>query len=110
MFSVSIICHSKIKELSDGNKNWKYIQTNYSSMGPTNFELYVMEIKLWVIKSENPNSHFFEIFKITDINLYFPQKKKKKLKRDKFIQIRATWEQMGNYEDIIATCCKSGLD
>ena len=76
----------------------------------TNFELWVMKTELQVIEIENPNNPFFEIFKITDINLYFPQQKNKQIKRDKFIQIRATWEQMGNYEDIITTCCKLGLD
>ena len=76
----------------------------------TNFELWVMKTELQVIEIENPNNPFFEIFKITDINFYFSQQKNKQIKRDKFIQIRATWEQMGNYEDIIATCCKSGLD
>ena len=63
-----------------------------------------------MIEIENPNNSFFEIFKITDINFYFSQQKNKQIKRDKFIQIRATWEQMGNYEDIITTCCKLGLD
>ena len=63
-----------------------------------------------MIEIENPNNPFFEIFKITDINFYFSQQKNKQIKRDKFIQIRATWEQMGNYEDIITTCCKLGLD
>ena len=76
----------------------------------TNFELWVMKTELQVIKIENPNNPFFEIFKITDINFYFSQQKNKQIKRDKFIQIRATWEQMGNYEDIITTCCKLGLD
>ena len=76
----------------------------------TNFELWVMKTELQVIEIENPNNPFFEIFKITDINFYFSQQKNKQIKRDKFIQIRATWEQMGNYEDIITTCCKLGLD
>ena len=76
----------------------------------TNFELQVMKTELQVIEIENPNNPFFEIFKITDINFYFSQQKNKQIKRDKFIQIRATWEQMGNYEDIITTCCKLGLD
>ena len=76
----------------------------------TNFELWVMKTELQVIEIENPNNSFFEIFKITDINFYFSQQKNKQIKRDKFIQIRATWEQMGNYEDIITTCCKLGLD
>ena len=45
VFSVSITHHLKIKELSDGNK----IQTNFSAMGPTIFEL-------WVMETVNPNS------------------------------------------------------
>ena len=46
--------YSKIKELSDGNKNWKQIQT---AVGPTNFELCMMETELWVMensKSKQP--------------------------------------------------------
>ena len=43
MFLVSIIHHSKIRELSDGNKTWKHIQTRFLSVGPTIFELWVME-------------------------------------------------------------------
>ena len=43
MFLVSITHHSKIRELSDGNKNWKQCQTDFSAVGPTYFELWVME-------------------------------------------------------------------
>ena len=55
MFLVFITHHSKIKELSDGNKNWKHIQTLYLTVRPTNFELWVMETELWVMEIENPN-------------------------------------------------------
>ena len=56
MFSVSITHHSKIRELSDGNKNWKQCQTDFSAMGPTYFELWVIETELWVMETQNPNS------------------------------------------------------
>ena len=32
------------------------IQTDFSAIGPTIFELWVMEIELWVMKTKNPNS------------------------------------------------------
>ena len=35
-----------------GNKN----QTDFSTMGPTIFELWVMETELWIIETANPNS------------------------------------------------------
>ena len=54
--SVSITHHSKIRELSNWNKNWKHIQTHYSAMGPTSFDLWVMETELSVMEIENPNS------------------------------------------------------
>ena len=49
MFSVFITHHSKIRELNDGNKN----QTDFSAMGPTYFELWVMEIELWTMETQN---------------------------------------------------------
>ena len=48
VFSVSITHHSEIRELSDGNKN----QTDFSTMGPTIFEL-------WVIEIINPNNPLY---------------------------------------------------
>ena len=54
MFLVSITHHSKIKKLSNENKNWKHIQTNYSAMGPTSFELWTIKTKLWMMKTANP--------------------------------------------------------
>ena len=44
MFLVFITHHSKIRELSDGNKNWKQCQTDFSAVGPTYF---------WVMGDEN---------------------------------------------------------
>ena len=54
MFSVSITYHSKIRELSNGNKTWKQIQTSFLSVGPTIFELWVMETELWVMETQKP--------------------------------------------------------
>ena len=48
--------HSKIRELSDGNKNWKQIQTTSSAVGPTSFELWVMKTEWWWWKTTNPNN------------------------------------------------------
>ena len=33
------VLETKIRELSDGNKNWKQYQTHFSVVGPTIFEL-----------------------------------------------------------------------
>ena len=52
MFLVSITHHSKLRELSDGNKN----QTDFSAMGPTYFELWVMETKLWAMETQKSNN------------------------------------------------------
>ena len=41
-----------LMETKIGNKN----QTNFSTMGPTIFELWVMETELWVMETTNPNS------------------------------------------------------
>ena len=38
-------------ETKTGNKN----QTDFSAMGPTIFELWVMETELWVMEATNPN-------------------------------------------------------
>ena len=69
--------YSKIRELNDGNKNWKQIQTNQTNVGPTNFELWVMETELWVMensKSKQPLylTHLWHIFllKISTHYLY----------------------------------------
>ena len=51
MFLVSITHHSKIRELSDENKNWKQIQTNQTAVGSTSFELWVMKTKWWVMEN-----------------------------------------------------------
>ena len=56
MFSVSVTHHSKIRELSDGNKNRKQIQIGFFFVGPTYFELWVMETELWVMKTANLNT------------------------------------------------------
>ena len=56
VFSVSITHHSKIKELSDGNKNRKQIQTDFFFVKPTYFELWMMETKLWIMEIANPNT------------------------------------------------------
>ena len=39
-------------ETKTGNKN----QTNFSIVGPTYFELWVIETELWVMKITNSNS------------------------------------------------------
>ena len=31
-------------------------QTDFSAMGPTIIELWVMETELWVMKTQNPNT------------------------------------------------------
>ena len=55
--------HSKIKE--DGNKNWKHPQTNHLAMGPTYFEL-------WVMETENPNhpqvNNFLKVLNLSYIS------------------------------------------
>ena len=57
MFSVSITHHSKIRELSDGNRVM-VVPNRLLVMGPTIFELQVMETKLWVIETENSQNVF----------------------------------------------------
>ena len=55
MFSVSITHHSKIRELSDGNRVMDF-PNNLFAMGPTIFELRVMETENWVMETGHPNS------------------------------------------------------
>ena len=69
----------KIKELSDGNKNWKHPQTHFSAVGPTIFELWVMKIELWVMEIQKPNSPLLfrflaDNFEYTLPSLFFGQK------------------------------------
>ena len=45
-------------ETKTGNK----IQMDFSVMGPTIFELWVMETELWVMKTANSNSFFVSKF------------------------------------------------
>ena len=52
MFLVFITHHSKIRELSYGNKN----QTHFSVVGPTIFELWMIETELWAMETTNPNN------------------------------------------------------
>ena len=42
-------------ETKTGNRVMK-IQMDFSAMGPTIFELWVMETELWLMETENPNS------------------------------------------------------
>ena len=55
MFSVSITHHSKIRELSDGNRVM-VVPNRLLAMSPTIFELRVMETKLWVMEIDDPNT------------------------------------------------------
>ena len=55
MFSVSITHHSKIRELSDGNRDM-VMPNGLLVMGPTIFELRIMETKLWVMEIDDPNT------------------------------------------------------
>ena len=55
MFSVSITHHSKIRELSDGNRVM-VVPNGLLAMGPTIFELWVMETELWVMEIYDPNT------------------------------------------------------
>ena len=45
--------------MSDENKNWKQCQTHFSTVGPTYFELWVIETKLWMMEIENPNNPLY---------------------------------------------------
>ena len=64
VFLISITHNSKIRELSDGNRVmktelWKqsyYLPNNLFAMGPTIFELWVMETENWVMEFVNPNT------------------------------------------------------
>ena len=56
LFSVSITHNLKIRELSDGTELWKqsyHLPNNLFDIGPTIFELWVMETENWVIKKGN---------------------------------------------------------
>ena len=64
LFSVSITHNSKIRELSDGNRVIVW-PNNLFTMGPTIFELWVMETKNWVIKFGWPNSLLITEFKMS---------------------------------------------
>ena len=55
VFSVSITHNSKIRELSDGNRVMDF-PNNLFAMGPTIFELRVMETENWVMETGHPNS------------------------------------------------------
>ena len=56
-------------ETITGNK----IQTSLSVMGPTIFELWVMEIELWVMETWNPNTPLvFEAFKLAVFESLLP--------------------------------------
>ena len=54
MFSVSITHHSKIRELSNGNRVI-VVPNGFLDMGPTIFELWVMKTELWLMEIDNPN-------------------------------------------------------
>ena len=47
MFSVSITHHSKIRELSDGNKNWKQIQTEFFFFFFT-YDPHILSYEWWI--------------------------------------------------------------
>ena len=56
LFSVSITHNLKIRELSDETELWKqsyHLPNNLFDIGPTIFELWVMETENWVIKKGN---------------------------------------------------------
>ena len=51
LFSVSITHNSKIRELGNGNRVTDF-PNNLFAMGPTIFELWVMETEIWVMETE----------------------------------------------------------
>ena len=55
VFLVSITHNSKIRELSDGNRVMDF-PNNLFAMGPTIFELWVMETEIWVMEIAKPNT------------------------------------------------------
>ena len=71
MFSVSITHNSKIRELNDGNRvmNFPY---NLFAIGPTIFELWVMEIEIWVMEIAKPNTPLVFFFLKKKFRKYFP--------------------------------------
>ena len=57
MFSVSITHHSKIRKLSDGNKNWKHSYENPNELLSYEFHYFwVMSYENRVISYENSKS------------------------------------------------------
>ena len=67
LFLVSITYNSKIRELSDGNRVI-VCQTNLFVIGPTIFELWVMEIENWVTEIGKPNNPLFTLFGLIELN------------------------------------------
>ena len=55
VFLVSITHNSKIRELSDINRVTDF-PNNLFAMGPTIFELRVMETEIWVMEIAKPNT------------------------------------------------------
>ena len=55
VFSIFITHNSKIKKLSDENRVMDF-SNNLFAMGPTIFELRVMETKIWVMEITKPNT------------------------------------------------------
>ena len=55
MFLVSITHNSKIRELSDGNRVM-VVSNGLLALGPTIFELWVMEIEIWIMEIDEPNT------------------------------------------------------
>ena len=55
MFSVFITYNSKIRKLSDGNRIM-VVPNGLLVMGPTIFELWIMETDIWVIEIDESNS------------------------------------------------------
>ena len=55
MFPVFTTHNSKIRELSNGNK-YMVVPIGLLAMGPTIFELWVMETEIWVMKIDEPNT------------------------------------------------------
>ena len=61
MFSISITDNSKIKELSDGNRVM-VMPNGLLTMGPTIFELWVMETEIRVMEIDEPNTPYITIW------------------------------------------------
>ena len=69
VFSVSITHNSKIRELSYGNRVIVW-PNNLFTMGPTIFELWVMETENWVVETPCPNRLLSFVSKVK----YFKEK------------------------------------